>query len=204
MNVPLLDLKTQYTSLREEILREVTRVLDSQRYVLGPEVEALEQELAAYSQSQFAVGCANGSDALFLALLALDIGPGDKVLTTPFTFFATAGAISRSGATPIFADIDPATYNIDPAAALNAIRKHKVKAILPVHLYGGAADLDLLIETGTSSSRTPHKPSAPNTRVAEPAPSAKSAASAFTPPRTWAEQAMAACSPPTTHPCTQN
>jgi dTDP-4-amino-4,6-dideoxygalactose transaminase len=148
MNVPLLDLKTQYASLRDEIVREVTRVLDSQRYILGPEVDALEQELAAYSNAKFGIGCANGTDALFLALLALEVGPGDKVLTTPFTFFATAGAISRSGATPVFVDIDPLTYNIDPGQALRAVQKHKVKAILPVHLYGGAADLDPMLETG--------------------------------------------------------
>src|SRR5215471_3872487 len=121
MNVPLLDLKTQYASLREEIVREVTRVLDSQRYILGPEVDALEQELAAYSNAQFGIGCANGTDALFLALLALEVGPGDKVLTTPFTFFATAGAISRSGATPVFVDINPQTYNINPAQVLKAV-----------------------------------------------------------------------------------
>ncbi len=130
------------------ILREVTRVLDSQRFVLGPDAEALERELAPYCGAQFAVGCANGSDALFLALLALDIGPGDRVLTTPFTFFATAGAISRIGAVPVFADIDPATYNLDPMLAADTLRKNgHVKALLPVHLYGGAADMDPLLES---------------------------------------------------------
>jgi dTDP-4-amino-4,6-dideoxygalactose transaminase len=139
-------LKAQYEPLREEILREVTRVLDSQRWVLGPEVEALERELAPYCGAQFAVGCANGSDALFLALLALDIGPGHRVLTTPFTFFATAGAISRAGAVPVFADIDPRTYNLDPSLAAEALRKNgPLKALLPVHLYGGAADMDPLL-----------------------------------------------------------
>ena len=146
--VPLLDLKAQYEPLREEILREVTRVLDSQRFVLGPEVEALEKELAPYCGAQFAIGCANGSDALFLALLALDIGHGDRVLTTPYTFFATAGAISRTGAVPVFADIDPATYNLNPELAAEALRKNgPFRALLPVHLYGGVADMDPLLDT---------------------------------------------------------
>jgi dTDP-4-amino-4,6-dideoxygalactose transaminase len=124
----------------------VTRVLDSQRFVLGPEVEALERELAHYCGAQFAIGCANGTDALFLALLALDIGPGDRVLTTPYTFFATAGAISRAGAVPVFADIDPATYNLDPSLVDAALRKSgPIRALLPVHLYGGAADMDPLL-----------------------------------------------------------
>lgn len=147
LTVPLLDLKAQYEPLRDEILREVTRVLDSQRFVLGPEVEALERELAPYCGAQFAIGCANGTDALFLALLALDIGPGDRVLTTPYTFFATAGAISRAGAVPVFADIDPVTYNLDPALAAEALRKSgPFRALLPVHLYGGAADMDPLLD----------------------------------------------------------
>ncbi len=149
LSVPLLDLKAQYEPLREEILREVTRVLDSQRWVLGPEVDLLERELAAYCGARFAVGCANGSDALFLALLALDIHPGDRVLTTPFTFFATAGAISRAGAIPVFADIDPATYNLNPTLAAEALQKHgPINALLPVHLYGGAADMDPLFALG--------------------------------------------------------
>ena len=151
LSVPLLDLKAQYEPLREEILREVTRVLDSQRFVLGPEVEALERELAPYCGAQFAVGCANGSDALFLALLALDIGPGDRVLTTPFTFFATAGAISGAGAVPVFADIDPVTYNLDPGLAGEALRKNgPFWALLPVHLYGGSADMDPLLDSATA------------------------------------------------------
>jgi dTDP-4-amino-4,6-dideoxygalactose transaminase len=149
LTVPLLDLKAQYEPLREEILREVTRVLDSQRWVLGPEVDALERELAPYCGAQFAIGCANGTDALFLALLALDIGPGDRVLTTPYTFFATAGAISRAGAVPVFADIDPSTYNLDPQQVPEALRKHgPVRALMPVHLYGGAADMDPLLDLG--------------------------------------------------------
>jgi dTDP-4-amino-4,6-dideoxygalactose transaminase len=151
LTVPLLDLKAQYEPLREEILREVTRVLDSQRFVLGPEVEALERDLAQYSGTQFAVGCANGTDALFLALLALDVGPGDRVLTTPYTFFATAGAISRAGAVPVFVDIDPATYNLDPALSADALRKNGAfRALLPVHLYGGAADMDPLLASAAA------------------------------------------------------
>ena len=122
--VPLLDLKAQFAPLRGEILAEVARVIDSQLFILGVEVEAFESEIARYIASGgpaareplLAVGCANGTDALFLALMALGIGPGDRVLTSPFTFFATAGAISRLNAIPVFADIDPATFNLDPGA----------------------------------------------------------------------------------------
>lgn len=151
--VPLLDLKAQYEPLRDEILREVTRVLDSQRWVLGPEVDALEKELAPYCGSQFAIGCANGTDAIFLALLALEVGPGDKVLTTPYSFFATAGAITRTGATPVFADIDPLTFNLDPVRVVEALRhKGPFKAVLPVHLYGGCADMDPLLAAATAAN----------------------------------------------------
>ncbi len=151
MHVPLLDLGAQYTPLRDEVLREVTRVIDSQKFILGGEVEALEREIAPYCGAEHAVGCANGSDALFLALLALGIGEGDRVLTTPYTFFATAGAISRIGATPVFVDIDPATFNLDTGLVERAMRYGApVKAIMPVHLFGGSADLDPICELASA------------------------------------------------------
>lgn len=145
--VPLLDLKAQYARIRDEVLAEVSRVLDSQQFILGEDVKKLEEELAQYSSARFGIGCASGSDALFLALMALDVEPGDRVITTPFTFFATAGAISRAHAVPVFVDIDPATFNID----VNLLRQtlasqERVKAILPVHLYGGCADMDPILE----------------------------------------------------------
>ena len=146
---PLLDLKAQFAPIRNEVLQEVTRVIDSQLFILGAEVAAFEREIARYIELHgvsvspvLAVGCANGTDAIFLALLALGVSPGDRVLTTPFTFFATAGAISRIGAIPVFADIDPVTFNLDPSALAAVARKAKAKAVVPVHLYGGAADMD--------------------------------------------------------------
>jgi len=145
MNVPLLDLQGQYQELREELLSAVTRVLDSQRFVLGDEGRALETEIATYCNTEFAIGCASGSDALLLALMALNVGAGDEVITTPFTFFATASAITRLGARPVFVDIDPLTYNIDSDAVARAISP-STKAIMPVHLYGQCADMHALIE----------------------------------------------------------
>ena len=141
--IPLLDLRAQYASIRAEVEHAVRRVLESQQCILGPDVAALEEEIAAYCGTKHAVGCGSGTDALLLALRAQDIGPGDEVLTTPFTFFATAGAVANVGARPVFADIDPRTFNLDPAAARDALRRHpRVKAILPVHLFGLCADMD--------------------------------------------------------------
>jgi dTDP-4-amino-4,6-dideoxygalactose transaminase len=140
VSVPALNLRAQYQSIRDEIEPVVRRVLESQMFVLGPEVAALETEVADYCAAAHAVGCASGSDALLLPLLALDIGPGDEVITSPYTFFATAGSIWRTGARPVFVDIEPDTYNIDPARIESAIRP-RTKAIIPVHLYGQTADM---------------------------------------------------------------
>jgi dTDP-4-amino-4,6-dideoxygalactose transaminase len=143
MQFPFLDLKAQYSQIRAEIQQSVTRVLDSQHFILGPEVAALEVEIAKYVGTEFAIGCASGSDALLLALMALEIGPGDEVITTPFTFVATAGSIARQQARPVFVDIDPVTFNISPEAIEAAITP-RTKAIMPVHLFGQAADMDAI------------------------------------------------------------
>src|SRR5882672_1246822 len=145
MKVPLIDLRGQHESLRPQLLEAVERVIDSQQFVLGSEVEALEEEIAEYCTTEFAIGCASGSDALLLALMALDLKAGDEVITTPFTFFATAAAIARVGARPRFVDIDPQTYNIDPVRVEAAITT-RTRAILPVHMYGQCADMDILLE----------------------------------------------------------
>lgn len=144
MQFPFLDLQTQFSALRPEIMRAVTGVLESQRCVLGPEVEAFEREVGAYIGSEFAVSCASGSDALLLALMAYEVGAGDEVITTPFTFVATAGSIARLGARPVFVDIDPVTYNLDSSAVQKAITA-RTRAIMPVHLFGLSADMDALM-----------------------------------------------------------
>ncbi|MDP9112875.1 MAG: DegT/DnrJ/EryC1/StrS family aminotransferase [Acidobacteriota bacterium] len=140
--IPLLDLARQYQPLREAIQAAVTGVMESQRFILGAGVEHFEQRFAEYCGTRFAVGCASGTDALELALMALEIGAGDEVLTVPFTFFATAGAIMSSGARPVFVDVDPGSFNLDIRQLDKALAEHpRVKAILPVHLYGGCADM---------------------------------------------------------------
>lgn len=144
MNVPLLDLQSQYVLLRDELRQAVERVMESQRFVLGDEVRRLEASIAAYTETKHAIGCASGSDALLLALMALDVKSGDEVITTPFTFFATAAAITRLGARPVFVDIDPSTYNLDTAQVESAITD-KTRALLPVHLYGQCAEMDPLL-----------------------------------------------------------
>ncbi len=146
-SVPMLDLQRQFEQVRAEVLAAVGRVCASQRYILGAEVEALERELADFCGARNAVGCASGTDALWLAFAAAGVQPGDQVLTTPFSFLASASAIVRCGARPVFADIDPRTFNIDPShvgSFLRAGKRDKLRALLAVHLYGQCADMDLL------------------------------------------------------------
>lgn len=145
MKVPLLDLKEQNDRLRPQIEAALGRVLDSNAFILGGEVAALEKELADYCGTKYAIGCASGSDALLLAMMALDVGPGDEVVTTPYSFFATVSSITRLGARPVFVDIDPETYNIDLDAASSLISE-RTKAVQPVHLFGQCAEMSALIE----------------------------------------------------------
>jgi dTDP-4-amino-4,6-dideoxygalactose transaminase len=144
MKVPLLDLSIQHQNLREELRQAINGVMDSQQFILGSEVTALEHELAEYCHSKFAIGCASGSDALLLALMALDIYPGDEIITTPFSFFATVSAITRLGAKPVFIDIDPQTYNLDVSRIEEKITD-RTRAIMPVHLFGQCADMKELM-----------------------------------------------------------
>jgi dTDP-4-amino-4,6-dideoxygalactose transaminase len=143
VNVPLLDLGVQHKMLASEIEAAVRNVLESQQFILGPEVRSFEEELSTFCGCSYAVGCASGSDALLLALMAIDVGVGDEVITTPYTFFATAGAIVRVGAKPVFVDIDPITFNIDSRRIENAITA-KTKVIMPVHLFGQCAEMDVI------------------------------------------------------------
>jgi len=145
MNVPLLDLKAQYARIKKDIAPVVEEVLESQVFILGPKVEELERNIAAYCQAGFGVGVSSGTDALLVSLMALGVKLGDEVITTPFTFFATAGTISRLKARPVFADIDPVTFNLDPAKVEAAITP-KTRCILPVHLFGQCADMDPILE----------------------------------------------------------
>ena len=160
MYVPLLDLRAQYASLKSEALAAIERVCASQGFILGPEVTRLEQNVAAYSQCRFGIGVSSGTDALLLALMALEIGPGHEVVTSPYTFFATAGTIARAGARPTFCDIDPVSFNLDPQAVatfltrgcerrngalVNRATGGIVKALMPVHLYGQVADMEALL-----------------------------------------------------------
>jgi dTDP-4-amino-4,6-dideoxygalactose transaminase len=145
MNIPLVDLKAQYDSIKDEIDDAIHRVVRSGQFILGPEVKAFEEEMAAYCGTKYAVGVASGTDALHLALLACGIKAGDEVITTPFTFIATAESIAKCGGKPVFVDIDPKTYNIDPSQIESKIT-NKTKAILPVHLYGHPADMDPILE----------------------------------------------------------
>ena len=151
MKVPLLDLQPQTEFFREQIIREITEIVDSTCYILGPKVSKLEQEIAEYSGTAAAVGVSSGTDALLASLMALELQPGDKVLTTPYTFFATMGSIIRAGVVPVFADVDERTLNLDPAKAAEALEadaagEQKIRAIMPVHLFGQCADMSSIME----------------------------------------------------------
>lgn len=147
MKVPLIDLQAQYDSVRGDVRHAVDRVFETQQFVMGPEVAALEAEVAEYSQTNEAIGCASGSDALLLALMALNVGPEDEVITTPFSFFATASAIARLGARPVFVDIDPLTYNLNVDKIAAAITS-RTRVVIPVHLYGQCAEMDQILSLG--------------------------------------------------------
>jgi dTDP-4-amino-4,6-dideoxygalactose transaminase len=146
--IPLLDLAAQYKTIEGEVRAAVDRVLSSQHFILGPEVDALEKEIAAYSRTPHAIGVSSGTDAILVALMALDVGPGDEIITTPYTFIATASCIARLGAKAVFVDIDPLTYNLDIAAVEAAITP-RTKAVMPVHLYGQMADMKALLAVTT-------------------------------------------------------
>lgn len=152
-SVPLLDLQAQYAHIQHEIEREVLRLFQSQRFVLGPDVDRFESEIAEYCKAKFAAGCASGSDAIVLALAALGIGAGDEVLTVPYTFFATAGYVVHAGAQPVFVDVDAQTFNMDVTQLRQTLDRHpKVKAIMPVHLFGACADMDPILEIAAERS----------------------------------------------------
>ena len=145
MGVPLLDLKAHHEPLQQEILDAVEQVFKSQAFILGPEIAKLEERVAAYCQTKYGIGVTSGTDALLIALMALGVGPGDEVITSPYSFFATAGVVARLGAKPVLVDIDPKTFNIDPSTISQAITP-KSKAIIPVHLYGQCADMGPIME----------------------------------------------------------
>jgi dTDP-4-amino-4,6-dideoxygalactose transaminase len=151
LKVPLLDLQKQYEQIEDEIISAAREVFDSQRFILGPKVETLEAEIASYCECRYAVGVSSGTDALIISLMTARIGPGDLVITTPYTFFATVGAISRVGAEPFFVDIHPDTYNMDPGrledllSSLDKDKRARAKAVIPVHLYGQCADMEPIL-----------------------------------------------------------
>jgi dTDP-4-amino-4,6-dideoxygalactose transaminase len=148
--VPLLDLKAQYAAIRHDVLQAMTRVCDSQHFILGAEVEAFEREMEAFLELPHAVGVSSGTDALLAALMAIGVGTGDEVITSPFSFFASAGSIARLGAKPVFVDIDPMSYNIDPAG-LSAALTPRTRAIVPVHLFGQSAEMKPIMDFASSA-----------------------------------------------------
>ena len=145
MKVPLLDLKAQYEAIKDEVLTATRKLYETQRFILGPEVEKLEKQFAEYCRAKYAVGVSSGTDALLISLMTAGIGPGDEVITSPYTFFATVGSIVRVGATPVFVDINEDTYNINPQAITDKITK-QTKVIIPVHLYGQCCDMAPILE----------------------------------------------------------
>jgi len=152
LKIPLLDLKKQYEKIRDEIMLAAEEVFESQHFILGPKVEEIEERIAEYSGCEYAVGVSSGTDALLISLMAAGVVPGDMVITTPYTFFATVGAITRLGALPVFVDIDKRTYNMDPAklaellGSMNKVQRSRIKAVIPVHLYGQCADMEIIIK----------------------------------------------------------
>ena len=151
MSIPLLDLKQQFESIKDEVMPSLAELCASQLFILGPKVEELEQCLSAYCQANYGCGVSSGSDALLVSLMSEQIGAGDEVITSPYTFFATAGAICRTGAKPVFVDIDPVTYNID-VSKIEAAITPRTKAIIPVHLYGQSADMDAILELSAGAA----------------------------------------------------
>ena len=145
MSVPLLDLKAHHEPLHKEIMATIDVAFKSQAFILGPDVTKLEERVASYCQTAYGIGVSSGTDALLLALMAIGIGPGDEVVTTPYSFFATAGAVARLGARPVFVDIEPKTFNIDPAMIVKAVTS-KTKALIPVHLYGQCAEMTPIVD----------------------------------------------------------
>jgi dTDP-4-amino-4,6-dideoxygalactose transaminase len=156
LNIPLLDLKAQYETIKDEVIAATVEVYESQRFILGPKAEELEGKIAAYTQARYAVGVSSGTDALLISLMSAGIGPGDLVVTSPYTFFSTAGSVARLGAVPVFVDIDHRTYNIDPEklekriCTMNAQERSRLKAIIPVHLFGQCADMDSIMAVAKS------------------------------------------------------